>query len=97
MKPAEEFSTLVHEIAHEMLHRGDRRTLTTKQDSQISISGSHEMFDDPPVFVEWLANWIRGTDGAVDVVGSTAGEWAQRQPSRCTIPVRFPYYGLGTP
>jgi hypothetical protein len=31
MKPAEEFSTLVHEIAHEMLHRGDRRTLTTKQ------------------------------------------------------------------
>jgi hypothetical protein len=31
MRPAEEFSTLVHEIAHEMLHRGDRRTLTTKQ------------------------------------------------------------------
>jgi hypothetical protein len=30
MQPAEEFSTLVHEIAHEMLHRGDRRTLTTK-------------------------------------------------------------------
>jgi hypothetical protein len=30
-QPAEEFSTLVHEIAHEMLHRGDRRTLTTKQ------------------------------------------------------------------
>ena len=31
MKPAEEFSTLIHEIAHEMLHRGDRRTLTTKK------------------------------------------------------------------
>src|SRR5258707_382370 len=31
MQPAEEFSTLVHEIAHEMLHRDDRRTLTTKQ------------------------------------------------------------------
>jgi hypothetical protein len=31
MKPAEEFSTLVHEIGHEMLHRGDRRTLTTKR------------------------------------------------------------------
>ena len=31
MQSAEEFSTLVHEIAHEMLHRGDRRTLTTKQ------------------------------------------------------------------
>jgi N-terminal domain of anti-restriction factor ArdC len=31
MQAAEEFSTLVHEIAHEMLHRGDRRTLTTKQ------------------------------------------------------------------
>src|ERR1039458_2280746 len=30
MQPAEEFSTLTHEIAHEMLHRGDRRTLTTK-------------------------------------------------------------------
>ena len=31
MQPAEEFSTLVHEIGHEMLHRGNRRTLTTKQ------------------------------------------------------------------
>ena len=30
MKPAEEFSTLVHEVAHEMLHRGERRILTTK-------------------------------------------------------------------
>jgi hypothetical protein len=30
MEPAEEFSTLVHEIAHEMLHQGERRTLTTK-------------------------------------------------------------------
>jgi len=30
MQPPEEFSTLAHEIAHEMLHRGDRRTLTTK-------------------------------------------------------------------
>lgn len=30
MQPAEEFSTLAHEIAHEMLHRGERRTLTTK-------------------------------------------------------------------
>jgi antirestriction protein ArdC len=27
---AEEFSTLAHEIAHELLHRGDRRTNTTK-------------------------------------------------------------------
>ena len=31
MQPAEEFSTLAHEIGHEMLHRGDRRTLTTKK------------------------------------------------------------------
>ena len=31
MKLAEEFSVLVHEIGHEMLHRGDRRTLTTKR------------------------------------------------------------------
>jgi len=30
MKPAEEFSTLVHEIAHEMLHRTERRSITTK-------------------------------------------------------------------
>ena len=31
MEPAEEFSTLVHETAHEMLHKADRRTLTTKK------------------------------------------------------------------
>ena len=31
MPPAEEFSTLVHEMAHEMLHRSERRTLTTKE------------------------------------------------------------------
>jgi hypothetical protein len=29
--PAEEFATLTHELAHEMLHRGQRRMLTTKQ------------------------------------------------------------------
>jgi len=27
---AEEFSTLVHELAHEMLHKAERRTATTK-------------------------------------------------------------------
>jgi len=31
MQPAEEFSTLAHEIGHELLHRGERRALTTKQ------------------------------------------------------------------
>ncbi len=31
MQPAEEFSTLAHEIGHEILHRGDRRILTTKR------------------------------------------------------------------
>ena len=30
MEPAEEFSVLVHELAHEMLHKAERRTLTTK-------------------------------------------------------------------
>jgi hypothetical protein len=30
MQPAEEFSTLVHEMAHEILHRGERRARTTK-------------------------------------------------------------------
>ncbi len=29
-EPAEEFSTLVHELAHEMLHKAGRRTATTK-------------------------------------------------------------------
>jgi hypothetical protein len=29
--PAEEFSTLAHEIAHEFLHRGDRRVNTAKR------------------------------------------------------------------
>jgi N-terminal domain of anti-restriction factor ArdC len=31
MEPAEEFATLVHETAHEMLHRGERRASTTKR------------------------------------------------------------------
>lgn len=30
LAPAERFSTLVHELAHELLHRGDRREATTK-------------------------------------------------------------------
>lgn len=30
MKPAENLSTLVHELAHEMLHKAERRTLTTQ-------------------------------------------------------------------
>jgi antirestriction protein ArdC len=29
--PAEEFSTLAHELAHELLHRGDRRTATSRR------------------------------------------------------------------
>jgi antirestriction protein ArdC len=29
--PAEEFSTLVHELAHELLHRGDRRGSTSRR------------------------------------------------------------------
>lgn len=31
MQPAEEFATLVHEMGHEMLHRGERRSQTTKR------------------------------------------------------------------
>jgi hypothetical protein len=31
MQAAEEFATLVHEIGHEMLHRGERRTQTTRR------------------------------------------------------------------
>ncbi len=30
LSPAEEFSTLVHELAHEMLHRDDRRLVTSR-------------------------------------------------------------------
>ena len=30
LSPAQTFSTLVHELAHELLHRGDRRQETTK-------------------------------------------------------------------
>lgn len=30
LSPAEEFSILAHELAHEMLHKGDRRTETSK-------------------------------------------------------------------
>jgi antirestriction protein ArdC len=29
--PAEEFSTLAHELAHELLHRGDRRSATSRR------------------------------------------------------------------
>jgi antirestriction protein ArdC len=30
LSPAEEFATLAHEVAHEMMHRAERRTSTTK-------------------------------------------------------------------
>ncbi len=30
LSPAEEFSVLTHELAHELMHRGDRRSATTK-------------------------------------------------------------------
>jgi antirestriction protein ArdC len=30
LSPAEHFAVLVHEVAHELLHRGDRRTQTTR-------------------------------------------------------------------
>ena len=30
LSEAEQLSTLVHELAHEMLHKSERRTLTTK-------------------------------------------------------------------
>jgi len=30
-EPAREFSVLVHELAHELLHRGDRREQTTRK------------------------------------------------------------------
>jgi antirestriction protein ArdC len=30
LSPADHFATLIHEIAHELLHRGDRRTQTTR-------------------------------------------------------------------
>ena len=30
MEPAEEFSTLVHKLAHEMIHKSERRTTITK-------------------------------------------------------------------
>ena len=33
---AEEFSTLVHELAHEMLHKADRRTTTTRVVQQLN-------------------------------------------------------------
>jgi hypothetical protein len=31
MSPAEEFSTLAHELAHELLHRGNRRSATSRR------------------------------------------------------------------
>ena len=39
MQPAEEFSTLVHEIGHEMLHRGERRSQTTKSVRETEAEG----------------------------------------------------------
>jgi hypothetical protein len=42
MQPAEEFSTLVHELAHEMLHRSERRTFhTTRNRIDPGIGRSH--------------------------------------------------------
>ena len=35
LPPAEEFRTLVHELAHELLHRGERRQATTKRSREL--------------------------------------------------------------
>lgn len=35
LSPAEEFSTLTHEIAHEWLHKGEKRAETTKQSREL--------------------------------------------------------------
>jgi hypothetical protein len=43
---AEEFSTLVHELAHEMLHKAERKTATTKSAS-VDYSGSVLALNDP--------------------------------------------------
>jgi Mg-chelatase subunit ChlD len=44
MKPAEEFSTLVHEIAHEMLHSGSEKVIEHRiSNALLLLDTSHSM------------------------------------------------------
>jgi len=63
MQPAEEFSTLVHEIAHEMLHRGDRRTLTTKQVRETEAESRAFVFANPSDFRNGTASQTTSSFG----------------------------------
>ena len=39
--PAEEFATLAHELAHEMMHRDERRSSTSKRAARLKQRPSH--------------------------------------------------------
>jgi len=57
MQPAEEFSTLVHEMAHEMLHRSERRTLTTKQVRETEAEAVAFVVCQS---IDWELHWTEG-------------------------------------
>jgi hypothetical protein len=58
---AEEFSTLVHELAHEMLHKAERRTTTTKVVKETEAEAVAFVIGN--AMHQWLDRWQRASCG----------------------------------
>lgn len=66
LSPAEEFHTLVHEAAHELLHRGDRRKETSKR--------SRELEAEAVAFVVCSAVGLDAKDASTDYIHLYQGD-----------------------
>jgi hypothetical protein len=64
--PAEEFATLVHEVAHEMMHRDERRSSTTKRVREIEAEAV--------AFVVCNAIGLETGSAAQDYIGLYGGD-----------------------
>lgn len=68
LPPAESFATLVHELAHEMLHQGDRRVNTTK--------AMRETEAEAVAYVVNRTAGLRGTESSIDYIQLWNGDAA---------------------
>ena len=76
--PAEEFATLTHEVAHEMMHRDDRRSSTTKR--------VRETEAEAVAFVIYSAIGLETGSAAQDYMGLYGGD--AKLPNSLSFPLK---------